>query len=116
MLGYRQTSYWRFTIDTPVDVSLEAWAGSGERSATVYFSTPLGTPSSKLWNPVITLRDAQDVEVARIQHSSGRRGDVNRRVLEPGTYYVRVQDPGAGTGYSTSYDYRYTIELLRTPR
>ncbi|MEZ4473349.1 MAG: DUF4215 domain-containing protein [bacterium] len=115
-LWYRGVAYWRFTTDVPVRLTGEAWSGSGDRSVSIPFRSPLGTPSSKYWDPRITIRDAQDRELVRLRIRLGQRGEVTAIDLEPGTYYLRLEDPGAGTGYSTDYQYDYKVELLRAPR
>ena len=115
-LWYRGVAYWRFTTDVPVRLTGEAWSGAGDRSVWIPFRSPLGTPSSKLWDPRVTIRDAQNRELTRLRIRSGQRGEVTAIDLAPGTYYLRLEDPGAGTGYSTDYQYDYTVELLRTPR
>ncbi len=119
MQGEGDRDYWAFTLDRPSRVTVDVWSGAGEACAWFSFGNPAGGFDSDIFEPELSLRDADDRVVRRFSALCGRREPASPDLdieLPPGTWYIRFEGQDVGSGWDAPYSVDYRLAMKRIGR
>ncbi len=114
--GEGDRAYIRFTLDRPTRVRIDVAGGDTDRCVWFGFLSPVGVYHSDLFDPDAQIRDANDRPIASFDTNCGRRApdlagyDMNQ-LLQPGTYYLRLEGQDVGGGWDSEYRIGYNARF-----